>query len=145
MNVMFFLDCLLLGTSLILDIIYLTLLNSYWLINEIHWSFIIEIIIFPLNYFWRIRPYVFSIDKNTQSSSLSNSYKLPLPLSDMLYKNDGGSKVSIGVIIDAKTLRVLVNMYLLSTTCSELLLLDKCIRTIGGHLVTVTSVIWYLF
>ena len=59
----------------------------------------------------------------------------------MLYKNDGGSKVSIGVIIDAKTLRVLANMYLLSTTCSELLLLDKCIRTIGGHLVTVICVI----
>ena len=36
-----------------------------------------------------------------QSSSLSNSQKLPEQLSDKLYQNDGDYKLSIDVISDA--------------------------------------------
>ena len=83
---------------------------------------------FLLAFFWRIRPHVYSIDKDTQSSSLNNSQKVPLPLSDKFYQYDGSSKLSIAVISDTKVLRVLVNMYLSFTTGSELLLLNTLVR-----------------
>ena len=75
----------------------------------------------------------------TQYSILSNSPKLHTLLSHKLYQHDGGSKLSIDVISEAKLLRALVNEYLPSTIGSELLLLNKCVWTIGRHLVTVTS------
>ena len=81
----------------------------------------------------------FSIDKHTHFSSLRNSHKLPLPLSDSFYQNDGVTTRSIGMISDAKALRALVNEYLSSTTGSEMLLLNKVVQTIGRHLVTVIS------
>ena len=140
MNVMFFLIYWLLTTILILTIAISTLLNSYWLKNVIHVSFSIEIDVFLLTFFWQIRPHIFSIEKNRQSSSLNNSHKLPLPLPDNLYQYNGSSKLSIDVInYEANTLWALVKEYLSSTTGSELLLLNKFVRMTGGHFVTVIS------
>ena len=62
MNVMSFLIGLLSIAILVLEIIISTLLNSYWLKNVIHLSFSIEIEVFPLTFFWRIRPHVIIID-----------------------------------------------------------------------------------
>ena len=45
--------------------------------------------------------------EETHSSSLNNSHKLPIPLSDMLYQYDGGFKFSINLINDTKALRAL--------------------------------------
>ena len=67
MNVMSFLIGLLSITILVLEIIISTLLNSYWLKNVIHLSFSTEIEVFPLTFFWRIRPHVIIIDLKTQS------------------------------------------------------------------------------
>ena len=139
MNTISLLDWLLLAATLTLDLIIPTLVNSYWLINKIYWSFTINTIIFPLTFFWRITPHVFSIDKNTYSSSLSISYKLTLILSDKLYQHDGSSNFSIDVIIEDKVLLTHVKEYVSSTTCSEMLYLNKFVRTIGWHLVTVIS------
>ena len=62
MNVMFFLVGLLSITILVLDIICLTLLNSYWLRNIIHLFFSTENDVFPLTFIWRIRPYFLILD-----------------------------------------------------------------------------------
>ena len=72
-------------------------------------------------------------------SSLNNSRKLPLPLSDNLYQYDGDSKRSIHMINEAKALRALVNEYLSSTAGSKLLLSNKLAWMTGGHFVTVIS------
>ena len=117
----------------------LTLNNSHWLIKEIHWSITIDTIIFSFIFFWRIQPHVFNRDKNTKSLSLSDSQKLPAPVLDKLYQNDGGSKLSIYAISEAKALQALVNEYLSSTKGSELLLLNKFVWRIGRHLVTFIS------
>ena len=122
-----------------LDLIMSTLDNSYWLIKETHWSITIDTVIFSLTFFWRVTPHVFNINKKTESLSLSNSQKLSAPLSDKLYQNDGGSKLSIDVISEAKALFALVNEFLSSTTGRELLLLNTFLRTIGRHLVTFIS------
>ena len=62
-----------------------------------------------------------------------------MPLSDMLYQYDRGSKISIDVINDTNALRALANEYLSSTVGSEMFLWKKIVRVNGGHLVTVTS------
>ena len=80
-----------------------------------------------------------NIDKNTYSSSLSISYKLTLTLSDKLYQHDESFNVSIDVISEDKVLLTHVKEYVSSTTCSEMLYLNKFVRTIGRHLVTVIS------
>ena len=139
MNIMSLIDYLLLVIPPTLHLIISTLLNSYWLIIKIYWSFTIDTINFPLTSFWRIITHSFNIDKNAHPSSLSNLHKPPSPLSDKIYQHDGGSKLSIDVISDAKEFRALVNDYLSYTTCSDMSLLNKFVRTIGRHLVTVIS------
>ena len=134
MNIMWFIVGLLSITILVLNIMVSLLMNSYWLKNIIHLSFSTEIHVFPLTFFWRIRPHVLIIDKNTQFSSRNNSHKLPLPY-------DGGSKISIDVINEANTLRDLVNEYLSFTVGSEIFLLNKFVRMTGGCFVTVISLV----
>ena len=75
----------------------------------------------------------------SQSSSRNNSHKLPLPLLDMLYQYNGGSKLSVNVVNKTNVLRALVNEYLLSTVGSDMFLLNKFVRMTGGHFVTVIS------
>ena len=139
MNVISLLEFLLSVPTLTLYLLISTIDNSYWLIKEIHCFIIIDNIIFSFTFFWQIKPHVFNIDRNTQSLSLNNSQKLPTPLSNTLYQNDGGSKLSINMICEAKVLRALVNEYLSSATGSELLLLNKFVWITGGHFVTVIS------
>ena len=77
--------------------------------------------------------------KHTYSSSLSNSYKLTLTLSDKLYQHDESFNVSIDVISEDKVLLTLVNEYASSTIDSEMLYLNKFVQTIGRYLVTLIS------
>ena len=120
MNIMWFIVGLLSITILVLNIMVSLLMNSYWLKNIIHLSFSTEIHVFPLTFFWQIRPHVLIIDKNTQSSSRNNSHELLLPLSDMLYQYDRGSKLSIDVINKVNILRVLYSLRILRYTRFEI-------------------------
>ena len=83
--------------------------------NAFHFTCSIIYDDFPLVIFLRIRPHVLIIDKKTYSSSLKNSHKLPINLSDMLYQYDGCYKLSIGAISDTNAFRVLVKENLSST------------------------------
>ena len=132
MNVRFFIINLSSIMVLDLDIMISTLLNSHGLINITHLSLAIEIDVIPLTFFCRVRPHVFIIDKKTQSSSRSNSHKLPISLY-------GGSKLQIDVINEANALRTLVYEYLSPTVDSEIFLLNKFERMPVGLFVTVIS------
>ena len=138
-NVVYFLVILLSIITVNLEVDILTSHNSYRLNNAFHLTCSIIYDDSPLIIFWRIRPHVLIIDRNTYYSNLNNSHKLPIPLSDMLNQCDGGSKLSIGVISDAKALRALVKEYLPSTIGSGMLLCLNFVRTKRGHFVTVSS------
>ena len=131
MNVIFFAIGLLSIAILILDITISTLINSYWLKYIIYLFFSTDNDVFPLTFFWRIRPHVLNIDKHTQYSSRINSHKLPLSLLDILHKYDWGYKPSINVIKKTNALRALVNEYLSSTVGSEMSLLNKVVWMTG--------------
>ena len=125
MNVILFLVFLLSITLVNLDLDILTSHTSYWLKDAIYLTFSTIYEVFLLIVFWRIRPHVLIIDKKTHSSSLNNSHKLPIPLSDMLYQCDVCSKLSIDAINDTNTFRDLVKKYLSSMVGSGMFLLNK--------------------
>ena len=68
------------------DVSISKLVNWYSVENDFHLPFRIYVVMLPQRSWYRIRTQIFKIDDNIQSSTRSNSHKLPVLLLYMFYQ-----------------------------------------------------------